>query len=98
MHIIRGHIAKRRAREINATIGDPKEIVAWEKQWRVLPVNTCEWCRMEFPTEMCVTEHAEPLAKGGAHNLNNLVISCAPCNRRKGTKTLEKWLEILGQD
>lgn len=98
MPIIRNHIALRRAREINATIGDPRAIVAWEKEWKSRTINTCEWCRMEVPTEICVTEHAEPLVKGGAHNLDNLVISCAPCNRKKGRKSLEKWLEILGRD
>ncbi len=97
-HVIRMHIALRRAREINATIGDPREIAAWEKGWKANPTNVCEWCRMETPTEFCQTDHAEPLTNGGAHNLDNLVIACQPCNNRKKDKPLAKWLEILGRD
>lgn len=97
MHVIRKHIALRRARIMSATIGDPKEIVAWEKEWKSRPTNICEWCRMETPTEMCETEHAEPLILGGAHNLDNLVISCKACNNKKRSKPLSKWLEILGR-
>lgn len=98
MHVIRKHIALRRAREINATIGDPKEIATWEKEWKSRLTNTCEWCRMETLTENCQTDHAEPLILGGAHNLENLVIACQPCNNRKRGKPLSKWLEILGRD
>lgn len=97
-HVIRMHIALRRAREISATIGDPKEIAAWEKEWRSNPTNICEWCRMETPTEFCDVDHAEPLSLGGPHNLDNLVISCRSCNNRKRNKPLEKWLEILGRE
>lgn len=98
MHIVRKHIALRRAREINATIGDPKAIALWEKEWKSKPTNTCEWCRMEVPTEICQSDHAEPLILGGAHNLDNLVIACQPCNNRKRSKPLAMWLETLGRD
>jgi len=94
-HIIRAHIALRRAREINATIGDPREIVAWEKAWKALPSNTCEWCRMDTPTEYCCSDHAEPLTRGGPHNLSNLVIACRDCNQRKKNKPLSIWLDQL---
>lgn len=95
MHILRKHIALRRARIMNATIGDPKEIAAWEKEWKSRETNVCEWCRMEVPTSICETDHAEPLINGGAHNLDNLVIACKPCNNKKRGKPLSKWLDYL---
>jgi len=97
-HIIRMHIALRRARIMKATTGNPKEIAAWEKEWKSRPTNTCEWCRMEVPTDQCESDHAEPLIHGGPHNLDNLVIACWACNNRKRGKPLSKWLDILGAD
>ncbi len=98
MPVIRMHIALRRARERSATIGNPKEIALWEKEWKSRPTNTCEWCRMETPTELCQSDHAEPLILGGGHNLDNLVIACKSCNARKRAKPLSKWLAILEAD
>lgn len=95
MHIIRKHIALRRARLMSATIGDPNKIAAWEKEWKSKPTNTCEWCRMEFPTSECQADHAEPLIKGGPHNLDNLVVACRYCNSRKRGKSLSDWLDYL---
>lgn len=94
-HVIRMHIALRRAREVAATIGDPKEIAAWEKEWKSRPTNICEWCQCETPTEFCQSDHAEPLTNGGAHHLSNLVIACKWCNFKKRNKPLSVWLDWL---
>lgn len=32
-------------------------------------------------------EHVIPLSRGGSNRLDNLVLSCGPCNRAKGTRT-----------
>ncbi len=98
MHIIRKHIALRRARIMGATIGDPRLIAAWEKEWKSHPTATCEWCRMEVPVKECQSDHAEPLILGGPHNLDNLVISCRSCNSRKRGRSLEKWLNFLERE
>ncbi len=37
---------------------------------------------MEF--SVATLDHVYPRAKGGAHTTGNLVVACAPCNRRKG--------------
>lgn len=94
-HVIRMHIALRRAREISATIGDPREIAAWERDWKSKPTNVCEWCQCETPTEFCQSDHAEPLTNGGSHHLSNLVIACKWCNFRKRNKPLSVWLDYL---
>jgi 5-methylcytosine-specific restriction endonuclease McrA len=37
-------------------------------------------------------EHKIPLSRGGSNNIENIVLSCAPCNLSKGTKTHEEFL------
>ncbi|MGI8593251.1 MAG: HNH endonuclease, partial [Solirubrobacteraceae bacterium] len=35
-------------------------------------------------------DHVVPRSKGGASSWDNIVASCAPCNRRKGDKLADK--------
>lgn len=42
---------------------------------------TCQYCGAR--TNLTV-DHVVPRSKGGATNWENIVASCAPCNRRKG--------------
>lgn len=37
-------------------------------------------------------EHVVPKARGGSDRISNLVLSCIPCNRKKGAKTIEEFL------
>lgn len=36
-------------------------------------------------------EHMLPLSRGGTNDLDNLCVSCGPCNSSKGDQTLEEW-------
>jgi 5-methylcytosine-specific restriction endonuclease McrA len=40
-----------------------------------------------------VRDHVEPLARGGSNAISNLVLSCFPCNLRKGNFSLAEFLE-----
>ncbi len=40
-------------------------------------------------------EHMIPLSRGGLHDYRNVVLSCPPCNMRKGTKTAKEFKELL---
>ena len=53
--------------------------------------NICFWC--DEYTEMIHIDHIYPLSKSGGHTINNLCISCPPCNLRKSNKDPEVWLE-----
>ncbi len=44
-----------------------------------------------------VADHVIPYAKGGTHDLSNLVASCDNCNARKSTKDYDEFIEYLGQ-
>jgi 5-methylcytosine-specific restriction endonuclease McrA len=41
----------------------------------------CHWCRLRPST---TADHLRSVAKGGGHELENLVGSCSKCNERRG--------------
>jgi 5-methylcytosine-specific restriction endonuclease McrA len=47
---------------------------------------TCQYCGSR--TRDLTLDHVTPKHRGGAHNWDNLVSACRPCNHRKGGKTL----------
>lgn len=52
------------------------------KQLATVLLDPCIYCGA--PAEHI--DHCIPLSRGGEHNLENLVPSCAPCNMSKGSK------------
>lgn len=52
------------------------------KAWTDAQKKVCYWCGKRCARNFHV-DHYQPLAKGGAHSIGNLVISCQPCNNRK---------------
>jgi len=45
---------------------------------------TCQYCGIERTT--LTVDHVIPRSKGGGSSWDNIVASCAPCNRRKGDR------------
>jgi 5-methylcytosine-specific restriction endonuclease McrA len=45
---------------------------------------TCQYCGSEKPG--LTVDHVIPRSKGGGSSWENIVASCAPCNRKKGNK------------
>lgn len=39
-------------------------------------------------------EHKIPLSRGGSDSIENIVFACAPCNRKKGTKTADEFMAL----
>lgn len=52
--------------------------------------NTCVYCPA---TEDLTLDHVVPLARGGVHSEENLVVACRPCNSSKGVTPLSEWLK-----
>lgn len=51
----------------------------------------CEYCgNVSGPFEI---DHKTPLSRGGTHAMRNLAVVCRSCNRSKGTKTLDEWVQ-----
>lgn len=42
-------------------------------------------------------DHVHPVARGGGHEIENLVTSCATCNLSKGSKSLSEWRPDLAE-
>lgn len=93
----RARVAVRRAIKCGASVGDPKRITEWECRWKERKRVRCYWCGNLFAPAQCHTEHIQPLARGGAHEVGNLCVSCHPCNNRKGAKSVEEWNRALAE-
>lgn len=42
-------------------------------------------------------DHVHPVARGGGHEMENLVTSCSTCNLSKGSKSLAEWRPDLAE-
>jgi hypothetical protein len=40
-------------------------------------------------------DHMTPISRGGSNDISNIVLSCAPCNLKKGSKTAEEFLQVI---
>ena len=69
--------------------------------------GSCLYCEVKFnpkdADKSWTIDHVEPVALGGTSHLENLVIACSPCNRKKGhqpidsfnPKATQEWLIAL---
>lgn len=85
---------RRRARKAGADVGDvPADVrdILYERQ-----EGRCVYCGLPLSEGDGIhLDHVVPLAQGGAHSMENLVLACAPCNLSKGAKTPGQWLQAL---
>lgn len=50
--------------------------------------NCCTYCGAGGDMQI---EHLEPISKGGAHDIGNIVPACARCNTSKRSHPMERW-------
>lgn len=55
----------------------------------------CSYCHQHTPCRQRHIDHVMPLAHGGAHSADNLVMACGRCNRRKRAMLPLQWLTTL---
>lgn len=53
----------------------------WATAWR------CTYCGEPLDETTATRDHRVPLSRGGSDFIENIAVSCAPCNKRKHTKT-----------
>jgi 5-methylcytosine-specific restriction endonuclease McrA len=84
------HNAKRRALEKERTV-DFESV----KQFYQFVKNEvrirCHYCKTMIAGKDTHIDHIIPLTKGGLHCVDNLCVSCRPCNISKNNRTPEEW-------
>lgn len=88
--IKKNYKAKRRSQERSGVSG--KEL----NEWVLSQKKTCYWCGIKCANGFHI-DHYEPLAKGGFHELDNLVIACETCNVRKSAKDPYEFAQEVGR-
>jgi len=46
--------------------------------------TTCRYCSKPLTPETATIDHVLPISLGGDHSPQNMVLSCQPCNHRRG--------------
>lgn len=82
--------AKRRATTKSGVTST--ELARWKREQK--PV--CYWCGASCKRE-AHADHYVPLAKGGAHEIENLVLACPACNRKKSAKDPYEFAASIGR-
>jgi hypothetical protein len=74
---------RRRARADGAALNyDADDLVFMAERARF-----CHYCRMPFALDQLRFDHRNPIARGGKHGVDNLVVCCERCNSLKGLLT-----------
>jgi len=78
---------KRRSREgsISITKEQLKDFVSKSRY--------CPYCKCILNKKYIEIDHKIPLSRGGQNKLENLVVCCRSCNRRKGAMTDKEFLQ-----
>lgn len=63
---------------------------SWVKRTYGKQGAKCFYCSCDLSKIRINVEHVIPLSRGGLTNSNNMVISCAECNKQKGSKLIPK--------
>jgi 5-methylcytosine-specific restriction endonuclease McrA len=90
---IRAASMKRRALKKAATI-NLAAITEWIKRIKSMASSVCYYCERRIPSSEIHIDHIVALAKGGAHSVENLCVSCNHCNASKGAKPVRAWIRI----
>jgi 5-methylcytosine-specific restriction endonuclease McrA len=96
--LVENQIHKRRARRNQVPFEEGISRIALRKRHG----DHCVYCRIElnfvraknrvFTKRDATIEHRLPLARGGKHVWENVVLACRTCNMSKGAKTEEEFM------
>lgn len=57
------------------------------------PDLVCYYCHSKITPETMHLDHVQPICKGGAHTVWNIVPTCAFCNLSKHSKMVNEWIK-----
>jgi len=84
-----------RARKKAVAIGDHVAVAVFAEIVSTEPTMFCFYCERPLPKNERQVDHVTPLARGGAHQVENLVCACRKCNRAKGQKEVEVFFRSM---
>ena len=93
MEIVRFDMQKMENPEISGVEYQQGELEGYETREYLLAKwdRTCIYCNaQQVPLEI---EHIVPRSKGGSNKISNLTLACHCCNQKKGSQSLEIFLE-----
>jgi 5-methylcytosine-specific restriction endonuclease McrA len=56
---------------------------------------SCVWCGRELWRRDLTLEHVVPRSRGGHTTLENAVVACRSCNRRRGSRPVDAYVRDL---
>lgn len=68
------------------------------EEWMDLYIKSdgkCRYCECALTLATASPDHAIPVSRGGSDNIDNLRVSCWPCNRLKKARTEEEFVQFL---
>lgn len=81
---------RRRARKMAVEV-DSRQILEWMQAVKAKPSAICYYCQRSVPTATINFDHVVALARGGAHSISNLAVSCRHCNAVKHATPIQSW-------
>jgi 5-methylcytosine-specific restriction endonuclease McrA len=90
------HTHNRRVRQ-KLSRKDNAAVYKWIRSWKKRRSVLCYWCMNLFLPSQCHVDHIVPISSGGKNTIDNVCISCAPCNIKKRAKSLKEWNQHLSQ-
>jgi hypothetical protein len=63
----------------------------WDEEQLLRQEGCCFWCGSPL-AGLAHRDHVDPLARGGANDVSNLVMACPPCNLDKSASDPRKWI------
>lgn len=86
-------ISKVYVRPDSKSHGYERKKITWQLRKQVFERDAyrCKGC--DDWHDLCI-DHILPVARGGCKNIENLQTLCRSCNSKKGTKTMDEWLEV----
>lgn len=70
-------------------------VYKWLRSWRSKRTVSCYWCQCRFRPSECHVDHITPISRGGKNTIENVCISCAPCNMKKKAKSISVWNQSI---
>lgn len=86
----REYCMRRKARKLSATVAPfTYDAVLWRDGYR------CYLCGGDVKPDDLHYDHVRPLSRGGEHSYDNVRVTHATCNMRKGTKSASAAVDVL---